>query len=700
MIAPNQCDSEKQFQCKTSGICVPKGWFCDGTPDCEDSSDEPASCGNVDCQKGFFKCDNKKCIFKSYVCDGEDDCGDGSDESEEHACRAREKPCPEGHWRCPGEHVSDVCVPMARVCDDRPDCPNGADEGPLCDGDDCGGNKAGCSNGCVQTPQGPLCTCPPGEVLHANDTRVCVNNNECDPPGVCSQVCKDLKPSGKGKESRGYYCECYKGYDLQSDKSSCKAANHSDAFLVISNRRTLLTSDLSEHSLERIPVDVENVVATASNMQDNVIYWSDMKLKKIMSLKRGAENGPQVVVGSGVDLVEGLAYDWVAKNLYWLDSRLNTIEVARANGTNRMILLSQNISQPRGLTLDPSEGSRWLFWTDWGENPRIERVGMDGTYRQVIIDTKIYWPNGLALDIPTKRVYFADSKLDFIDFCNYDGTGRQQVIANNHYLLHPHSLSVFEDQIYWTDRQLNRVLKARKFRGSNETIISQLVSQPLSVHVHHPVLQPVMANPCDGNQCDQLCLLAPNVGTNDKYRGFVCKCRPGFRLVDDKNCVEKDDPYLMVVKSSQIVDVSIKPEDDSTGHLTPIVDVKFGKSVDYDTKNQAIYWTEMENEKDINGTLYMSHIGGGDKINFFEEFDTGIVGSPYAIAFDWVGRNMYIANQESSTIELVRVDGKRKQRMVLLSSNGEETGVATPKAIALDPQVIAAAIFNLPSALY
>ena len=84
---------------------------------------------------------------------------------------------------------------------------------------------------------------------------------------------------------------------------------------------------------------------------------------------------------------------------------------------------------------------------------------MDGTLREATITTKIYWPNGLALDVPAKRIYFADSKLDFIDFCNYDGTGRQQVTANNHYLLHPRSLSVFEDQIYWTDRQLNRVLK-------------------------------------------------------------------------------------------------------------------------------------------------------------------------------------------------------------------------------------------------
>ena len=83
---------------------------------------------------------------------------------------------------------------------------------------------------------------------------------------------------------------------------------------------------------------------------------------------------------------------------------------------------------------------------------------MDGTLRKATLTTKKYWPNRLALDIPANKIYFADSKLDFIDFCNCDGAGHQQVIANNHYLLHPYSLSVFEDQIYWTDRQLNSVL--------------------------------------------------------------------------------------------------------------------------------------------------------------------------------------------------------------------------------------------------
>lgn len=76
--------------------------------------------------------------------------------------------------------------------------------------------------------------------------------------------------------------------------------------------------------------------------------------------------------------------------------------------------------------------ARVMFWTDWGENPRLESCGMDGTLRKVIVSTKIFWPNGLTLDIPNKRIYFADSKLDYIDFCNYDGSDRHQVLAKNH----------------------------------------------------------------------------------------------------------------------------------------------------------------------------------------------------------------------------------------------------------------------------
>lgn len=87
-LAPNQCDTEKQFRCEKSGICIPKTWYCDGTADCDDDSDEPKTCGVVSCQSNYFKCNNSQCVFKSYICDGKDDCGDGSDEDYRLACAA------------------------------------------------------------------------------------------------------------------------------------------------------------------------------------------------------------------------------------------------------------------------------------------------------------------------------------------------------------------------------------------------------------------------------------------------------------------------------------------------------------------------------------------------------------------------------------------------------------------------------------
>ena len=69
-------------------------------------------------------------------------------------------------------------------------------------------------------------------------------------------------------------------------------------------------------------------------------------------------------------------------------------------------------------------------------------------------------------------------------------------------------------------------MQARKFRGANESVVSHLVSQPLSIHVQHPALQAKTFNPCKKAKCQQLCLLSPKKVSSD---GFTCKCRPGYR---------------------------------------------------------------------------------------------------------------------------------------------------------------------------
>ncbi len=66
-----------------------------------------------------------------------------------------------------------------------------------------------------------------------------------------------------------------------------------------------------------------------------------------------------------------------------------------------------------------------MYWTDWGETPKVERAKMmDGSDRKVLIDTELGWPNALVLDLEARRIYFGDAELDKVEVANLDGTER------------------------------------------------------------------------------------------------------------------------------------------------------------------------------------------------------------------------------------------------------------------------------------
>lgn len=58
---------------------------------------------------------------------------------------------------------------------------------------------------------------------------------------------------------------------------------------------------------------------------------------------------------------------------------------------------------------------RYMYWTDWGEVPKIERADLDGMERVVMVNTSLGWPNGLALDYDERKIYWGDAKTDKIE---------------------------------------------------------------------------------------------------------------------------------------------------------------------------------------------------------------------------------------------------------------------------------------------
>ena len=105
-----------------------------------------------------------------------------------------------------------------------------------------------------------------------------------------------------------------------------------------------------------------------------------------------------------------MACDWVNNKIYWTDSETKRIEVASVDPhpygyNNRRVLVWENLDQPRSIAVSPNDGL--MFWTDWGEFPRIERIGMNGDpeTRMILKENEgirghedIAWPNGLTLD--------------------------------------------------------------------------------------------------------------------------------------------------------------------------------------------------------------------------------------------------------------------------------------------------------------
>ena len=131
---------------------------------------------------------------------------------------------------------------------------------------------------------------------------------------------------------------------------------------------------------------------------------------------------------------------------------------------------------------------RYIYWTDWGTEAKIEKASLQGKNRRAIITTNVHWPNGLTIDHTLKRLYWIDAKLKTIETCDFNGRNRV-VVRKLAFTSHPFSISVFEDNIYWTDWDSGAVEVANKFNGTNRGQVIQSHLRLLGVKVVHQALQ-------------------------------------------------------------------------------------------------------------------------------------------------------------------------------------------------------------------
>uniref|UniRef100_A0AAZ3NZM1 EGF-like domain-containing protein n=1 Tax=Oncorhynchus tshawytscha TaxID=74940 RepID=A0AAZ3NZM1_ONCTS len=196
-----------QFQCAHGKKCIDQQQMCDGKAQCQDRSDE------MDCFKPTKSCshrcdNNSRCIPETFLCDGERDCADGSDEEGCDSNKALPpilptlaQTCTSPSVRCRG---STLCISQTQLCDTLRDCPDGFDE-----------------ESCITK-------CPNGGEFRCKDRRKCIKRSlVCDGRAHCHDGSDEIGcPTITAPTSQTAPLKCRMGSRLCKDGRECVLHSH------------------------------------------------------------------------------------------------------------------------------------------------------------------------------------------------------------------------------------------------------------------------------------------------------------------------------------------------------------------------------------------------------------------------------------------------------------------------------------------
>lgn len=160
--------------------------------------------------------------------------------------------------------------------------------------------------------------------------------------------------------------------------------------------------------------------------------------------------------------------------------------------------------------------------------------------------------------------------------------------------------------------------------------------------------------------CDQLC-------TNTDS-SFTCACADGYTLVDRTKCVSSNSSNLVLIFAH---DRAIFRMMEHGQDAKNIANASSASGVTFHYLKNLLFWSDLKTRKIQSQALNEGGIGGA-------EITLPGTWAPVALAMDWIGDKLYVADFVGQKVDVFELDGR--WHAVVLGSN-----LTSPADLALDP---------------
>ena len=393
----------------------------------------------------------------------------------------------------------------------------------------------------------------------------------------------------------------------------------------------------------------------AFDLASGHVYWADQGLDAIRRADLDGQNAIDIAIGTPDP--QDIALDLVARKVYWVDAGIDVIMRANLDGPHpdptpeTLCLLGGG--KPIGLSLDPVHGM--IYWAD-ADTGDILRGRIDAPCPgEVFRDNLPNHIHSVFVDPLNEYVYWTDHTDHEIWRCDLDSTGCTQIVSGAGY---PVDIAVdpVEQFVYWTNRTAGKVQKAPLATGSPITDLATDLPQ----NIWGVAL--TIGGDCNFNEIPDQCDIASGVSRDCNGNTSPDEC-------DLANGTSRD------CQSDDVPDECQLPANDcNTNSVPDECDIHGGSSADLDSNGFPDECATSSIDCNANGLpddLDLSRLGrvywtdfANDRISFVDRkgadrevvVDAELM-TPNGLAIDLAAGHIYWADQGLDAIRRANLDG-------------------------------------------